>query len=70
MKSQRCEETRDKVSANAALFGSLFSLNLMAGSAKEQNKKRSQKPPVPSELMELEKPESKQNILDWYDVGD
>jgi hypothetical protein len=65
MKSQRLDGTREKQGVNAALFGSLFSLNLIPGNeVKGQTAKRPVHT-IPSELYALEKPESRENILQW-----
>lgn len=65
MRSQRNEDKEDKQLAGAMLFGSLFSLNLIAGN--EKTSKTRKRPPftIPSELFALEKPDSKADILGW-----
>ena len=65
MKSQRSEDGRDKPGINAALFGSLFSLNLMPGNDNQGAKARRGVTSIPQELFVLEKPESRQQIIAW-----
>lgn len=68
MKSQRDEQERSGGNShNSALFGSLNSLNLIQGSIPAKGGKPIKKPAVkiPNELFALEKPDSKDQILQW-----
>ena len=69
MKSHRDEPGRTGAgSHNSALFGSLNSLNLIQGTTPSKGGKPAKKLPVkiPNELLVLEKPDSKDQILEWY----
>lgn len=65
MRSQRNEGKDDKQTASAMLFGSLFSLNLIAGNEKSSRPRKRQPFTIPTELFVLEKPDSKTEILEW-----
>jgi hypothetical protein len=65
MRSQRNDTKEDKPLAGAMLFGSLFSLNLIAGNDKTAKSRKRAPLAIPSELYVLEKPDSKSEILQW-----
>lgn len=65
MKSQRCNEDKEKDQSNAKLFSTLNSLNLIGCVEGKRKLPIKTVREVPQEFFQLENPDSKNKIIEW-----